>query len=342
MKTTETSAHYQIPGRQESIRIDCQGADLTIFRNGEQLTHCQFETAEDQCTIHWPDTILPLDEQLFLIILTACEFVFGHSAGLLRVAVESGEETILSALEGFGFALSKGQASIERSQFFQIPNLWNRKGSYKPSLEKWTESKGVKHPLRPVEKPGVFYSRYVPAIGKHISFEMLDLDRHLDVFHEWQNQKRVAQFWELDKPKEELRAYLEAVYEDPHHFPAIAAVDGVAAGYFEIYWVAEDRLGPYFDYQPFDRAFHFLIGNKSTLGRSYFNSFVESITHFLFLEDARTRTLLAEPRADNIALLHYLSKFPYWEKRYEFDFPHKRAALLASRREDFFEKATFR
>lgn len=342
MKTTETSANYHIPARQESIRVECLAQDLKIFRNDEAVAICSIETEADHITIQWPKVSLPLDEQLFLIVLTACEFVFGHTAGLRKITLAASGEKILSALEGFGFDLSFGKASIERSVFFQIPNLWNRKGSYQPSLERWTQSHKVRHPLRPVEEPGVFYSRYVPAIGKHISFEMLDLDRHLDVFHEWQNQKRVAHFWELDKPKEELRTYLEAVHQDPHHFPAIASVDGVPAGYFEIYWVAEDRLGPYFDYQPFDRAFHFLIGNKSTLGKSYFNSFVESITHFLFLEDARTRTLLAEPRADNIALLHYLSKFPYWEKRYEFDFPHKRAALLASRREDFFEKATFR
>jgi acetyl CoA:N6-hydroxylysine acetyl transferase len=343
LKTAESSANYSIPGRIDSVRVDCSGSDLEIYLRGERVVTCPFSTHDDQIKIQWPSVNFPVDEQLCLVMLTACEFVFGHTAGIQRIALESSETKIIQALEGFGFETSTNEqlASIEKSVFFQIPNLWNRKGSYRPILERWTKTNEVKHPLRPIEQAGIFYRRYIPALGKSISFEMLDIERHLHVFHEWQNQKRVAHFWELDKPLEELKAYLEAVHRDPHHFPAIASVDGVPAGYFEIYWVAEDRLGPYFDYQPFDRAFHFLIGNKATLGKSYFNSFVESITHFLFLEDARTRTLLAEPRADNIALLHYLSKFPYWEKRYEFDFPHKRAALLASRREDFFEKATF-
>lgn len=235
----------------------------------------------------------------------------------------------------------KENGLVEKNTFFAQPWLWHRAKSAAHFSEAWTETGSVKHPLRPQEDDGVLYRRYIPVLDKHISFEVLDLDRHLDVFHQWHNQRRVYKFWELNQSKEELRAYLEKIYADPHHFPAIAAVDGVPSGYFEIYWAAEDRLGPYYDCQPHDRGFHFLIGNARHLGRDYFNSFVESISHFLFLNEPRTGTLLAEPRADNIALLHYLEEFPYWEKRYEFDFPHKRAALLACRRKDFFQKASF-
>ncbi len=204
-----------------------------------------------------------------------------------------------------------------------------------------TETNSITHPQRPVVPMGILYSRFLPKLGKTITFEQLDLDKHLDVFHEWQNQARVARFWELDQSKAELAAYLEKVYADPHHFPAIALLDGEPAGYFEIYWAKEDRLGPYYPCEDYDRGFHFLIGNPSFLGKTYFSDFVESISHFLFLDEPRTGTLLAEPRADNIALLHYLSKFPYWKKLYEFDFPHKRAALLACKREDFFTMTSF-
>lgn len=224
---------------------------------------------------------------------------------------------------------------------FQNPAHWHRPKSKAHSSSEWTETNSVRHPVRPVEEPGVLYQRFIPTLQKTISFEILEIDKHLDIFHQWQNQRRVYKFWELNKPKEELRDYLEKVNADPHHFPLIAAVDGVPSGYFEIYWAAEDRIGPFYDCEPFDRGLHFLIGNPRHLGRDYFNSFVESISHYLFLSDERTGTLLAEPRSDNNVLLHYLSEFPYWEHRYDFDFPHKRASLLACRREDFFKMASF-
>ncbi len=202
--------------------------------------------------------------------------------------------------------------------------------------EAWTTTGAVRHPLRPSGLHGVQYERFFPLIGKTVRFEILDLEKHLEVFHEWHNQRRVYRFWELNQSREELKAYLEKIHADPHSVPVIASVDGEPSGYYEVYWAMEDRLGPYYPCELYDRGFHFLIGNKKHLGRDYFQVFVEAISDYLFQDEPRTGTLLAEPRADNVPLLHYLQEFPYWKKLYEFDFPHKRAALLACRREDYY------
>jgi len=274
-------------------------------------------------------------------MLSTCEYLFTHMQGVNRIEF-SGEPKIIDTLKAEGFLIRVDKTpSIDRQDFFQNPFLWHRNGGYVLDAERWTTTGQAAHPARPSIAPGVLYRRYIPSLKKHLSFETLDLGKHLDHFHEWQNQKRVAFFWELDKPKAELESYLTNVHADPHHVPLIAALDGEPSGYFEVYWTAEDRLGPYYDCQPYDRGFHFLIGNKAHLGRTIFAAFLESITHFMFLEDARTRTALAEPRSDNAAVLKYLAPHPFWVKRFEFDFPHKRAALLASRREDFFAKARF-
>ncbi len=271
------------------------------------------------------------------LIQLVIEHLFTHLP--LRTVALNPAHKLKAKLNEIGFL--RNNLTIQRETFFQAPWLWHRTQTHTVYPEQWTKTQEVRHPSRPLVKDGVIYRRYISSLGKHLSFELMDIDKHLSVFHEWQNQRRVSKFWELNKPIEELREYIEGIHSNPHHFPAIASIDGEPSGYFEIYWTAEDRLGPYYNYEVYDRGFHFLIGNKRHLGRDYFNAFVESISHFLFLDDPRTQTLLAEPRADNIALLHYLQEFPYWEKRFEFDFPHKRAALLASRREDFFGKATF-
>lgn len=339
MNPMHSSVHFtplQAESAESSYQIALMDSICSVHGNGLTV-QLAFRNEGPAATLQ-TKTLEGLESSLALTLaMLVIEHLFTHLP--LKAVILDPKMDLKGQFHQLGF-LREG-LSIHRQAFFQSPWLWHRRQTHRVHPERWTQTGELRHPLRPEVKKGIIYRRYIPTIKKHISFEVLDLEKHLPLFHEWQNQRRVSKFWELDKPIEELRGYLEGVYADPHHFPAIAAVDGEPSGYFEIYWTAEDRLAPYYDYAAYDRGFHFLIGNRKHLGRSYFHAFVESISHFLFLDDPRTQTLLAEPRADNIVLLHYLQEFPYWEKRFEFDFPHKRAALLASRRDDFFGKATF-
>lgn len=226
---------------------------------------------------------------------------------------------------------------ITRQEFFQLRPLWVHNGNDPITPETWTKTKEVTHPLRPRVKPGqTLYQRTLPHLGKTLRLRVADSEKDLDVFHEWHNQPRVFDFWELNKPKEELREYLKKGLEDPHQFPVILDFDETPVGYFEMYWTKEDRLGPYYDSEAFDRGLHFLIGNEKFLGFANTDAILKSVTHYLFLEDPRTRRIMAEPRSDNVKVLRYVETFTAWKKLKEFDFPHKRAALLECRREAFF------
>jgi RimJ/RimL family protein N-acetyltransferase len=231
----------------------------------------------------------------------------------------------------------KGVLSFDRCEFFQNPSLWHQTKSYQIGVEKWSETKGQKHPIRPAARPGVVYKRYIPHLQKTVTFRLTNPEADLDVFHEWHNSFRVSFFWELNKPKEELKEYMLKGLQDPHQIPMFVELDGVPLGYYEMYWVAEDRLGPYYEVDAFDRGFHFLIGNKKFLGHSITDSVIKSGLHFLFLDDPRTRKIMAEPRSDNQKVLKYAEASIGWRKVKEFDFPHKRAALLECKREGFFE-----
>ena len=140
----------------------------------------------------------------------------------------------------------------------------------------------------------------------------------------------------MAESKEKILAYIEKSLKDPHALPTIAECDGVPFGYFELYWTREDRLAPYYESEVWDRGFHFLVGEKSFLGFSNTDAILKSLTHFIYLEDRRTRKIMAEPRSDNQKVLRYLETFVAWKKLYEFDFPHKRSALLECTRERFF------
>ncbi|WP_413581979.1 GNAT family N-acetyltransferase [Bdellovibrio sp. HCB288] len=234
-------------------------------------------------------------------------------------------------------SISVNQTTTLRQDFFQNPSLWCAFGKQSVAPEQWMHTGQVYHPVRPQPRPGdLLYSRFVPSIGKTVSFRVVDVERDLQTFHFWHNQPYVAEFWELAKPDFELKEYLEKGLVDLHSIPTFVEFDGVPVGYFEMYWTLEDRLGPYYESEAFDRGFHLLIGNKEYLGFNNTDAILKSASHYLFLEEPRTRKIMAEPRSDNQRIIRYVETFPAWRKVKEFDFPHKRAALLECRREKFF------
>lgn len=292
-----------------SIGVAQEEQSLLASANGKSL-RSTFTMTGSEAKIAQDD----IENEFFLRSL---EYLFNENPSLRHIEIES----------------SGSKKSVGREEFYQTPGLWHP--GKRLSLEKWDRSAERPHPLRQDRKTGLFYQRYVPAIDKTISFRGIDTEADLDTFHEWHNQPRVSFFWELALPKEELKAYLSKTINDPHMVPTFVELDGVAVGYFEMYWAREDRLGPYYESEPFDRGLHFLIGEPSVLGFANTDSIMRSALHFLFLDDPRTRRVMAEPRHDNKKVLKY-AESSGWVKLKEFDFPHKRAALLECKRENFF------
>ena len=272
------------------------------------------------------------------LLLVATEYILGHSTELKTVEVHN-----FNPDKKPGFLLQKyffnqdGVIRFGRHQFFQLRGIWHKDRDYVLGIESWTTSSAERvHPVRPDIQTGTLYSKYIPQIEKTLSFRMIDPVRDLDIFHEWHNQPRVADFWELPLPKPELKSYIEKGLKDPHTLPMILECNGVATGYFEMYWCREDRLAPYYESEAFDRGFHFLIGDTSFLGFHNTDAAIKSLLHFLFIDEVRTRRVMAEPRSDNAKVLKYVETSGGWKKLYEFDFPHKRAALLECKREAFY------
>lgn len=239
-------------------------------------------------------------------------------------------------------ARDRGTPDLLRSEFFQMPNRWYRGDNGGSFPLEWVDNAdGVRHPKRPYLPAGELYRRRIPSLGMDLSLRRLDKDKDLDRLTRWMNDPRIAAFWEHAWPREEQAAYIDKVLADTHLQPVIASFDDKPFGYFEIYWAPEDRIGPYCNPGAFDRGMHLLVGEPEFLGSRFTRAWLEGICHFMFLDDDRTERLVGEPQADNEAMLKYIGHAPGWRKLKEFDFPHKRAALVECRRNDFFEEATF-
>lgn len=231
-----------------------------------------------------------------------------------------------------------GGVRITRAGLYQTPELWiSHPTVQRLAIAHEPGPDGRDHPLRAPDPEGTVYERYDPVAEVTVSFRSIVIERDLDMFWRWQNDPRVAYFWEEDKPKEELARFLEMRQADPHNFSVIGCFDGDPAGYFEIYWGREDRLGAYYDAGPWDRGWHGLIGERRHLGRVKTAAWLRALTHYLFLDCPMTELVVGEPRVDNAKLLRYADALAY-EKIKEFDFPHKRSALMHCRRPEFFRK----
>lgn len=196
---------------------------------------------------------------------------------------------------------------------------------YPPAPLQYTFSNNIRHPVRP--KPPrmgeVFYTRFIPTVGKYLSFRVASSSpkpvpylgpvssarqqasaddsqpgSHLTsmcdivLVQMWLSNPRVAKFWGGYVPN-----FLTNALASRHSFPAIGMWDGVPFGYFEIYWVKEDILGRYANVDDFDRGIHVFVGEEWARGRV--SSWMSSLVHWILCADNRTMGVCIEPRVDN-------------------------------------------
>jgi len=74
------------------------------------------------------------------------------------------------------------------------------------------------------------------------------------------NDPRVEVVWEDGGDLARHRRDIEERTADPHVLPLIGCADGVPFGYFEVYWARENRIGPHYNADDYDRGWHVAIG----------------------------------------------------------------------------------
>lgn len=232
---------------------------------------------------------------------------------------------------------SAAQYHSERALFWQLPQPWlgaSLAGSYPQQM---VISAGKRHPLRPMKPRGEVYRRFDTGLGAWISLRTVDIEQDLPRFNRWQNSARVASFWQEEGSLEQHREYLSKLEADPHTVTLIGCFDDQPFAYFEAYWAKEDRIAPFYAADDYDRGIHMLVGEENHRGPHKVASWLSALTHYLFLDDPRTQRVVAEPRADNAKMIGYMQGQRFHCEK-EFDFPHKRAALMVLGRERFFER----
>lgn len=170
---------------------------------------------------------------------------------------------------------------------------------------------GVRHPIRP--RPArLLYRRHVPSLNAVLTFRLARLD-DAPLVNKWMNTPRVSAFWGESGPIAKTADFLRQNLEKRHSFPVIGSWEEVVVrdgrvmeggveepfGYFEIYWVKEDRLGQLCEAQDWERGLHVLVGEQKFRGAQRVRGWLGGLCHYCFCDDPRTMRLSLEPRVDN-------------------------------------------
>jgi RimJ/RimL family protein N-acetyltransferase len=293
-----------------------------------------------EVTAHFrPEPALSFELQRHSVLALA-ETLFSARPEIQRFQLASTSDELTRSLLREGILHRRDEQTIcEAVSFWQYAPAWLMQPGVGAYPQRYVMTNGTRHPFRP-QPGGTLYRRFIPWIGQTVSFDILDLDKDLPALHRWMNNPRVAHFWNEQGDLEAHRAYARKQLDDPHTLPVIGRFNGLAFGYFEIYWAREDRIAPFYDTQDYDRGLHLLVGEEAFRGQAYYTAWFSSICHYMFLDDPRTQRIVCEPRSDNARQIANFDRCGF-AKLKTFEFPHKTALLVMLLRDCFFAERRY-
>lgn len=131
--------------------------------------------------------------------------------------------------------------SVERGWLSDA--LYAARAASFPLTQSFTRTPTVitQHPLRPPKPtPGsCIYRRYCTPVGQTLMMHAFDpySEAHMNAFHKWQNDERVAKGWNEKGTMEHHLQYIKKVAADPAALPYVMSWDGELMGYGELVWI---------------------------------------------------------------------------------------------------------
>ena len=249
--------------------------------------------------------------------------------------IELADDALARRLLSTGAIEQRADRLIVRPEtFFQQAKPWlGGIPSAYPEVPVMTN--GALHPQRSPKPLGRVYSRFIPWLNTQLGFHVADVEADLPHFHRWMNDPRVAAIWEDSGDLSYHRDFIAGRVADPRTLPLIGTFGGVPFGYFELYWAKEDRIGPHYDADGFDRGWHVAIGEDDFRGKAFVSAWLPSLMHYMFLADPRTRRIVGEPIHHHIKQIRNLDRSGFAKVKH-IQFPHKKALLVMLLRERFF------
>jgi hypothetical protein len=181
----------------------------------------------------------------------------------------------------------------------------------------------------------VFYSRYFPKENVTISLRPIDLERDLEMLHEWFHREHAIKIWQMNWPISKLETYYRTLLAGDMLYAYIGEANGEPTFYFEVYWAVRDLVGEYYDVLPTDYGTHQYIAPVDPK-KKYVSPSTQCIVDYVFAQP-QVGKMVGEGSVDSLAsLMNKLHVGFKVEKVIEM--PHKKANLNFCYREWYWAK----
>lgn len=181
--------------------------------------------------------------------------------------------------------------------------------------------------------PGSIYQEYFPLMKKHIWARAIDIDRDIDIIHEWMNRPHVSEFWNMAWSRERIEQYLNEKKSTEKFDSYIIFVEDEPIAYFELYHPHSDPVGITYDVQEGDLGLHVLIGEEK-YQRRYIIRLSTLMMRLIFNHHPYAIRVIGEPDVNN-QQIQGVMKFVGFQFIQNVTLPDKIGALHSLNRKDF-------
>ncbi|AMQ00500.1 Siderophore synthetase component [Pedobacter cryoconitis] len=145
----------------------------------------------------------------------------------------------------------------------------------------------------------VVFSRYFAKEDVEITIRPLDLDRDLEMLHEWFHREHALKIWKMNWPIRELETFYRTLLAGNVVNSYIGEANGVPTFNFEVYWACRDLVGKYYDALPTDYGTHQFIAPVDPKLK-FASPSTQSILDFVFAEP-KVGKMVGEGAVDSMA-----------------------------------------
>lgn len=179
------------------------------------------------------------------------------------------------------------------------------------------------------------YSRYFPKENITITLRSFDIDRDLEMVHDWFNQEHAKPIWKMDGPIKGLETFYRTLIPSDHSHSFIGEINGEPTFNLEPYWPMRDTVGAYYDALATDYGSHLLIAPTDKDKKFSFPT-GQVLLDWVFA-DPVVGKCIGEAAVESRAM-HIFGTRLGFRYQHVIHMPHKDATLTFCYREWYWEK----
>lgn len=169
----------------------------------------------------------------------------------------------------------------------------------------------------------------VPTLADPFAVRVADPATDAQLVAEWMARPHLVATWEQDWPADRWRRNMAARLAGRYSVPCVIGYCGRDVGYLEIYRVAQDEVGAFYDSAPTDLGIHIAIGEQELLGRGIFSRFLHALTDAMADAEPDCDIVIGDPDHRNAPIRRALAKAGFTEAGIVAVRPQRTIALMS-------------